>query len=159
MPLHSSSAEVLRRFELSVLIIGMAVALYILSLGAKKAFLANLSDGFVLQDVLLTAFSLVVMGGAVVSPFIMLALLGKKVSGKGLANKYQVSGFVISLLLTVLSIYLYVDAHIIVSTDRSSTAGLIFLAVPIWLCLIGGVLYGLLTFIYSRQKSANSSSY
>ena len=152
MPLHSSSADMLRRLELSVLIIGMAVALYILSLGAKKAFLANLSDGFVLQNVLLTAFSLVVMGGVVVSPFIMIALLGKKVSGKGLANKYQMAGFVISLLLTALSIYLYVDTYSIVSTDRSSTAGLIFLSVPIWLCLIGGVLYGLLIFLYSRHK-------
>ncbi len=152
MPLHSSSAEVFRRLELSVLIIGMAVALYILSLGAKKAFLANLSDGFVLQGVLLTAFSLVIMGGVVVSPFIMLALLGKKISGKGLVNKYQVAGFVISLLLTALSIYLYVDAHIIVSNDRSSTAGLIFLAVPIWLCLIGGVLYGILIFVHSRNR-------
>ena len=153
MPLHSSSAEVFRRLELSVLIIGMTVALYILSLGAKKAFLANLSGGFILQDVLLTAFSLVIMGGVVVSPFIMLALLGKKVSGKGLANKYQAAGFLISLLLTALSIYLYVDAHIIVSTDRSSTAGLIFLAVPIWLCLIGGALYGILIFMYSRHKA------
>ncbi|TNF03069.1 MAG: hypothetical protein EP323_07955 [Gammaproteobacteria bacterium] len=151
MSTRISSAEVVRRIELFALMIGMIVAFYILSLGAKSAFLSLLRSGLALQDVLLTAFSLVVMGAVVSSPFILLALLGKKLVGKGSVNRYQVAGLIISLLLTVLSVYLYMDAHRVVSTDRSSTAGLIFLAVPFYLCLLGGALYGLLNFLHGRS--------
>lgn len=150
MSSHISSAEVVRRIELFVLMVGMVVAFYILSLGAKSAFLSLLQSGLALQDVLLTAFSLIMMGAIVSSPFLLLALLGKKIVGVGRVNRYQISGLIISLLLTACSVYLYADAHRIVSTDRSSTAGLVFLAVPFYLCLIGGGLYGLLNFMYGR---------
>lgn len=152
MSTRISSAEVVRRIELFVLMVGMVVAFYILSLGAKSAFLSLLQSGLALQDVLLTAFSLIMMGAIVSSPFLLLALLGKKIVGVGRVNRYQISGLIISLLLTAGSVYLYADAHRIVSTDRSSTAGLVFLAVPFYLCLFGGVLYGLLNFLYGRYR-------
>ncbi len=151
MSTRISSAEVVRSVELFVLMLGMVVAFYFLSLGAKGAFLSLLQSGLALQDVLLTAFSLIMMGAIVSSPFLLLAVMGKKVASKGGVNRYQVSGLIISLLLTVFSVYLYADAHRIVSTDRSSTAGLVFLAVPFYLCLFAGVLYGLLNFLYGRS--------
>ena len=92
MSTRISSAEVVRRIELFALMIGMVVAFYILSLGAKSAFLSLLRSGLALQDVLLTAFSLVVMGAVVSSPFILLALLGKNLSVKAASTVTRLRG-------------------------------------------------------------------
>ncbi|WP_461482473.1 hypothetical protein [Porticoccus sp.] len=154
MTTRISSAELIRRVELFVLILGMTIPLYLLSRGAKSAFVVNLRTGLMLEDVLLTAFSLMVMGAIVVSPFLLLALLGKKVAGTGPTNPYQKAGLVISLLIAALSVYLYMAARHTVPTDLSSTEGLVFISTPIYLCLIGSALYGLLNFLYSRQKVA-----
>jgi len=142
----------IRRTELLVLAIGTLVALFIMVLDAPSAFRANMAGGYELVGFLLTVVSFVFMGAIVASPFIVLARQGKKIADTGPVNAYQKLGLVISGLTTCASIYLYIDAYFVVSTDTSSTAGLVFLAVPIILLLFGGGSYRLLVFIYEWKQ-------
>jgi len=142
----------IRRLELVVLFIGMLIALIILGLGARGAFRVNMAGGHEVEGFVLTLFSYLIMGVIVVSPYAVLASLGKKIISDGEASHYQISGLVISFLVTCVSIYLYVDAHFVVAHDRSSTAGLVFLALPMSLIMVGGGLYGILVLMYLRSQ-------
>jgi len=146
-----------RRFELLVLGVGVLVALFILGLGAKGAFRANMAGGHGVEGFLLTSFSFLIMGAIVGSPYAVLAFLGQRITKDGIAGFHQVAGLLISALTTCASIYLYIDAHFVVSHDRSSTAGLVFVAVPIVLVIVGGGLYGVLVFAYSRFRKRQAA--
>jgi len=155
-----SSAKKVRRLELIVLAVGALIALGILSLGTKSAFRANMAGGHEVDGFLLTTYSLLIMGAVVVSPYAVLAFLGRFVKGDGETSFYQIAGLMISILVTGVSVYLYVDAHHVATHDRSSTAGLVFLAVPMILVLLAGALYGALLLMHSRaqkRKSAHDS--
>ena len=86
---------------------------------------------------------------------LLLAYLGKKLVRDRKAGLYQMAGFVVSCLVTGVSVYLYIDAHFIVERDRSSTAGLIFVAISVYLSAAGGILYGIVVMLQSHAKKRN----
>jgi len=147
-----SSAKKVRRLELIVLAAGALVALGILGLGTKSAYRANMAGGHGVDGFLLTTYSLVILGAVVISPYAVLAFLGKLIKRDGKSDFFQIAGLIISILVTCVSVYLYVDAHHVSTHDRSSTAGLVIIAVPMILVLLAGVLYGVLLSMYFRAQ-------
>lgn len=152
--MHSiiNNAIKIRRLELVVLFVGMLIALIILGQGARDAFRANMAGGYEVVGFVLTLFSFLIIGAIVVSPYAVLAFLSKKITSDGKVSYYQIAGLVILFLVTCASIYLYVYAHFVVAHSHSSTAGLIFLSVPVHLILVGGGLYGILVLMYLRSQ-------
>ena len=156
----TKSAVTLRRIELAVLGIGLLIALVAIGLGSQGTFRANMAwthGTERLMAFLLTLVSLLIVGAVVVAPYALLAFLGKRIASDRKANSYQIVGLVISCLVTVASAYLYVDALYTVSHDRSSTAGLVFVAVPVFLCVAGGAAYGVLVLLHSRAQRRNGA--
>lgn len=154
------SAVRLRRIELVVLAIGILIALISLMWDSQGAFKVNMGDSTGVERIeifLLTLFAFLFMGLVLISPYALLYILGKLIAGKGNANLYQVAGLVISCLVTIATIYLHMDAHQSVSQSRSSTAGLVFIAVPVILAIAGGLPYFILALIYSRTQKRNDA--
>ena len=154
------SAVTLRKLELAVLGIGLLIALVAIGLGSQGAFRANMAwthGTERLMAILLTLVSLLIVGAVAVAPYALLAILGKRIASDGKAGFNQIVGFVLSCLVTAASAYLYVDALHTVSHDRSSTAGLVFVAVPVFLCLAGGAAYGVLVLLHSRGQRRNGA--
>ena len=156
----NTSAGRLRRIELVVLCVGVLIAVIALFWDSQQAFQANVGGSTGAERVvaiLLTIFAFLVMGLVFIAPYVLLFIVGKLIAGDGKANIYQVSGLVISILVTFTSIFLYIDAHQTVSQDSSSTAGLVFLAIPIVLGTAGGIPYFILTLLYSRAQKQDDA--
>ena len=138
-----------------VLGIGLLIALVAIGLGSQGAFRANMAWTHGIERLmafLFTPASVLIVGAVAVAPYALLAILGRRIASDGKASSYQIAGLVISCLVTAASAYLYLDALHTVSHDRSSTAGLVFVAVPVFLCVAGGAAYGALVLIKQRRS-------
>jgi hypothetical protein len=151
----NASAGRLRRIEVVVLSIGVIIAVISLFWDSQQAFHTNIGSSAGVERIvviLVTTFAFLVLGLVLIAPYVLLFILGKVITSNGNANLYQVAGLVISCLVTIASIFLYIDAHQVVTQDSSSTAGLVILAIPIVLGTAGGIPYFIVTLLHSRAQ-------
>ena len=150
------TAAWLRTAELAVLCVGLLIALMAMGWASKGAFQANMAwtKGVErLMAFLVTLASLLLISALVVSPYVLLAFLGKQIRRDGNAIAFQVAGLVISCLVTAASVYLYLEAIDAVSHPRaSSTSAIVFVVVPAILFVSSGVAYGVIVFCYSYAR-------
>ena len=151
----AQSTSRLRKAELVVLLAGVLFALAAVGSGSGEAFRANTAwtrGSERLGAILFTVASLIIVGALAIAPYALLAWLGKRMASDGEVGWRQIAGFTISCAITLASAYLYRDALYTVTHDRSSTAGLVFVAIPMALLAAGGGSYGFLTLLHSRAQ-------
>ena len=103
---------------------------------------------------LFTLASLLIIGALVVTPYVLLFFLGKRIPQDGNAISFQIAGLAISSLSTIASVYGYYLALDAVHSAKGSTAALVFVAVPAYLFLANAVLYGALLVVHALASKS-----
>lgn len=153
----TSRISTLRKIELMVLGVGLLIALIAVGWGSRGAFQANMAWTQGTERLLAflgTLASLLIVGAIVIVPYALLAFLGRQVASDESALRLRVAGLVVSSAVTLASAYFYADAVYTVSHDRSSTAGLVFVVVPVLLAVVGGAVYGAIVLLNSRARKS-----
>lgn len=153
---RSLSAARVRRAELIVLGAGLVIALTAIALASRSAFEANMrwTQGTERTAAfLLTLASILLIVGLTVSPYALIAFLGRPLAREDGANAFQAARLVVCCAVTAASAYFYLDAVQTVGGPRaSSTSAIVFAIVPVVLIVAGGGAYGVILFLHSRAR-------
>jgi hypothetical protein len=106
--------------------------------------------------VLSMVVSLCIVVAVVASPYVLLFFLSRQISGDSWALRFRVAGLVVSSGVALASVALYAKALYALSHSSSSTAGLVFLVVPVLLAVVAGPVYGVIVVLHAWFRKSNA---